>query len=95
MTAPEASGWFREEITALADLRGLRMRFFGLGARVMRKVGVFAQLIAAGEIYPALEHGLIDATEYSMPAIDYDLGFFRIAKHYISRAGTSSRACST
>src|SRR3546814_12002451 len=27
---PEASGWFRREIRSVADLRGLRMRFFGL-----------------------------------------------------------------
>ena len=33
---PETSGWFKEEITDLEQLRGLKMRFFGLGARVMQ-----------------------------------------------------------
>lgn len=80
--APEASGWFREEIKSLDDLKGLKMRFFGLGAKVMEKVGVSTQLIAGGDIYPALERGSIDATEYSMPAIDLDLGFYQVAKHY-------------
>ncbi len=80
--APEASGWFRKEINSIDDLKGLKMRFFGLGAKVMEKVGVSTQLIAGGDIYPALERGTIDATEYSMPAIDLNLGFYQIAKHY-------------
>ena len=80
--APEASGWFREEINTPEDLKGLKMRFFGLGAKVMEKLGVSTQLIAGGDIYPALELGTIDATEFSMPAIDLELGFYQIAKHY-------------
>ena len=80
--APEASGWFREEIKSVDDLKGLKMRFFGLGAKVMEKMGVSTQLIAGGDIYPALERGSIDATEFSMPAIDLNLGFYQIAKHY-------------
>jgi TRAP-type mannitol/chloroaromatic compound transport system substrate-binding protein len=35
---PEASGWFRKEIKSAADLKGLRMRFFGLGGKVMQKL---------------------------------------------------------
>lgn len=79
--APESSGWFREEITSPEDLAGLKMRFFGLGAKVMQKLGVDTQLLAAGDIYPALERGTIDATEFSMPAIDQNLGFYNIAKN--------------
>ncbi len=80
--APEASGWFRKEIKSIDDLKGLKMRFFGLGAKVMEKIGVSTQLIAGGDIFPALERGSIDATEFSMPAIDLNLGFYQVAKHY-------------
>ncbi|MEZ5670177.1 MAG: TRAP transporter substrate-binding protein [Alphaproteobacteria bacterium] len=80
--APEASGWFKNEITSIDQLNGLKMRFFGLGARVMEKLGVSTQLLAGGEIYQALELGTIDATEFSQPAIDLNLGFFQVAKHY-------------
>lgn len=34
---PETSGWFRNEIKSLDELKGLKMRFFGLGAQVMQK----------------------------------------------------------
>ena len=77
---PETSGWFRTEIKSLEELRGLKMRFFGMGAKVMQKFGVATQQLAGGDIYPALELGTIDATEFSMPAIDRSLGFYQIAK---------------
>ena len=81
MIPPETSGWFRNEITSLEQLKGLKMRFFGLGAKVMQKFGVSTQQLAGGDIYPALELGTIDATEFSMPAIDRSYGFYQIAKH--------------
>ena len=80
MSPPETSGWFKEEITDLDQLKGLKMRFFGVGADVMQKLGVSTQLIAGGDIYPALELGTIDATEYSMPVVDRSAGFYQITK---------------
>jgi TRAP-type mannitol/chloroaromatic compound transport system substrate-binding protein len=77
---PETSGWFRKEVKSVAELKGMKMRFFGLGAQVMAKLGVSTQLLAAADIYPALERGVIDATEFSMPAMDVKLGFHQIAK---------------
>ena len=82
LIAPEASGWFRKEIKSLDDLKGLKMRFFGLGANVMQKMGVATQLLQAGEIFQALQLGTIDATEFSMPTMDLTLGFHQVAKHY-------------
>ncbi|HEY6512903.1 MAG TPA: C4-dicarboxylate ABC transporter, partial [Burkholderiaceae bacterium] len=78
--SPEASGWFRKEIKTLDDLKGLKMRFFGLGANVMQKLGVSTQLLQAGEIFQALQLGTIDATEFSMPVMDLTLGFHQVAK---------------
>ncbi|MEM1006268.1 MAG: TRAP transporter substrate-binding protein [Pseudomonadota bacterium] len=78
--APETSGWFATEINAPEDLNGLKMRFFGLGGKVMQKLGVATSLLPGGEIFPALEKGAIDATEFSMPAIDARLGFHKLVK---------------
>jgi TRAP-type mannitol/chloroaromatic compound transport system substrate-binding protein len=79
---PEASGWFRNEIKTVGDLKGLKIRFFGLGARVIQKLGASTQLLAPGDVYPALERGVVDAAELSFPSIDYRLGFHKVAKHY-------------
>lgn len=79
---PETSGWFKSEIKGgIESLKGIKMRFFGLGAKVMQKMGVSTQLLAGADIYPALEKGVIDATEFSMPTIDIKLGFYQIAKN--------------
>jgi TRAP-type mannitol/chloroaromatic compound transport system substrate-binding protein len=78
---PETSGWFKKPVNNLDELKGMKMRFFGLGARVMQKMGVSTQLLAGADIYPALEKGVIDATEFSMPDIDQNLGFYQIAKN--------------
>ena len=78
--APETSGWFRKKINKVEELKGMKMRFFGLGAMVMSKIGVSTQLLAGGDIYPALEKGVIDATEFSMPTHDLSYGFYQLAK---------------
>jgi TRAP-type mannitol/chloroaromatic compound transport system substrate-binding protein len=79
---PEASGWFRKEIKSLQDLKGLKMRFFGLGAKAMAKLGVSTQLLAPGDIFQALQLGTLDATEFSLPTMDQKLGFYQVAKFY-------------
>jgi TRAP-type mannitol/chloroaromatic compound transport system substrate-binding protein len=81
MVVAESSGWFREPIDSLDQLNGLKMRFFGLGADVMQTFGVNTQTLAAADIYPALERGVIDATEFSFPTLDRNLGFYQVAKH--------------
>ncbi len=79
---PEGAGWFRKEIKSVDDLKGLKMRFLGLGGKVMEKLGVSTQLIAPGEIYQALQLGTIDAAEFSTPVMDLKLGFHQVAKFY-------------
>lgn len=82
VVAPEASGWFRQPIETVEELDGTTIRFLGLGARVLEKLGVSTTLQTAGDIYPALESSEIDGTEFSMPAIDLNLEFYQIAKNY-------------
>jgi len=46
--APETSGWFANEINGVDDLDGLKMRFFGLGGKVMQELGVATSLLPGG-----------------------------------------------
>ncbi|MCC6946161.1 MAG: TRAP transporter substrate-binding protein [Bradyrhizobiaceae bacterium] len=78
----EASGWFRKEVTSLDQLRGMKIRIVGLAADAIKKFGASPTLIPAGEIFLNLERGVIDATEFSLPSIDKDLGFYKVTKHY-------------
>jgi TRAP-type mannitol/chloroaromatic compound transport system substrate-binding protein len=79
---PEASGWFREPIESVEDLQGLKMRIFGLGARVMQKLGVQAQSLPVADTMTALRLGTIDSAEVSFPAIDDNLEMYSYADNY-------------
>lgn len=81
LIGPETAGWFRAEINTLADFKGLKIRFAGLGGQVLQKLGASVTMLPGGEIFQALEKGAIDASEFSMPAIDQTLGFDRVAKN--------------
>lgn len=80
--SPEAAGWFRKEINTVADLQGLKFRAAGLGGRVYQKVGASVTLIPGGELFQALEKGVLDGTEFSLPTVDEQLGFHKVAKYY-------------
>lgn len=81
-TGAQMGGWFRREVNAPEDLRGLKMRIPGLGGAVMDRLGVTVQVLAGGDIYPALERGAIDATEWVGPYDDEKLGLHRAARYY-------------
>jgi TRAP-type mannitol/chloroaromatic compound transport system substrate-binding protein len=81
-TGCQMGGWFRKEVTKVADLKGLKMRIAGLGGEVMARLGAVPQQIAGGDIYPALERGTIDAAEWVGPYDDEKLGFAKVAKYY-------------
>ena len=81
-TGCQMAGWFRKEIKTVDDLKGLKMRIGGLAGRVLAKAGGVPQQIAAGDIYPALEKGTIDAAEWIGPYDDEKLGFNKVAPFY-------------
>jgi len=81
-TGAQMGGWFRKEINTVDDLKGLKMRIGGFAGKVIEKLGVVPQQIAGGDIYPALEKGTIDATEWVGPYDDQKLGFFKVAQYY-------------
>ena len=81
-TGVQMGGWFKKEIASVEDLKGLKIRIPGLGGQVMSKLGATVQVLAGGDIFPALERGAIDATEWVGPYDDEKLGFHKVAKLY-------------
>ncbi|MBC7197226.1 MAG: TRAP transporter substrate-binding protein [Deferribacterales bacterium] len=77
----ETAGWYKKPIESIDDFKGLKIRFYGLGGKVLAKLGASVVLLPGAEIFPALEKGAIDATEFSMPIVDKKLGFYKIAKY--------------
>lgn len=81
-TGAQMGGWFRKTIDKPDDMKGLKFRIGGFGGAVIAKLGGVPQQIAGSDIYPALEKGTIDATEWVGPYDDEKLGFYKVAKYY-------------
>ena len=81
-TGVQMTGWFKKEINSVKDLNGLKMRIPGLAGKVYSTLGVDVKLLPGGEIFPALERGVIDAAEFVGPYQDRRLGLHKAAKYY-------------
>jgi TRAP-type mannitol/chloroaromatic compound transport system substrate-binding protein len=81
-TGAQMGGWFNKEIKDAGDFKGLKMRIGGWAGKTLGKLGVVAQQLAGGDIYPALEKGTIDAAEWVGPYDDEKLGFYKVVKFY-------------
>ena len=81
-TGAQMGGWFRKEIKAPEDFKGLKIRLIGLGAAVAARMGALPQPLAANDLVAALDKGSIGAAAYGGPADDDKLGLVRAAKFY-------------
>ncbi len=80
----QMTGWFKKPVESLADFNGLKMRIPGLGGKIYKEIGVNVKSLGGGEIFPALERGVIDAAEWVGPVQDRRLGLHKAAKYYYS-----------
>ncbi len=81
-TGVQMTGWFKKPIQKVEDFKGLKMRIPGLAGKVYAALGVDVKLLPGGEIFPALERGVIDAAEFVGPFQDRRLGLHKAAKFY-------------
>jgi TRAP-type mannitol/chloroaromatic compound transport system substrate-binding protein len=79
-------------IRSFEDFKGKKLRYpGGIIADIYRAAGVSTILLPGGEVYPALEKGVIDGADYVGAAINYNLGFGEVAKYIIM--GPPSTPC--
>ena len=69
--------------TKMEDFKGMRVRTPGWYMDIMNNLGASVSPLPGGEVYLALERGVIDAAEFSSPAINYPMGFDEITKYAI------------
>jgi len=74
-SAAENFGWFNEPITSLDDFDGLKFRTQGTWGDVLTSLGASVVTMPGGEVYESAQRGVIDAFEYSTPAVDLSAGF--------------------
>jgi len=69
--------------TKMEDFKGMRVRTPGWFMDILNNLGASVSPLPGGEVYLALERGVIDAAEFSSPAINYPMGFDEITKYAI------------
>ena len=75
-------GWFKKEVNAVSDIKGLKYRTVGLAADLLQSMGMSVAQLPGGEIVPAMERGVIDAFEFNNPTSDSRFGAQDVAKNY-------------
>ena len=81
-TGVQMGGWFNKEINDIDDLKGLKIRMPGLGGEVLKRLGSATVVLPGGEIFPSLQSGAIDATEWVGPWNDLAFAFYQVSKYY-------------
>ena len=76
-----------KEVKRLEDFKGMKMRVGTLELQaILQKLGVAFVSLSGGELYDAMQRGIIDAFEYMTPNIDWDMGFHEIAEYWVAPA---------
>ncbi len=78
--------------TSMADFKGMKVRTPGWYMDILTRLGVSVTPLPGGEIYLALERGIIDACEFSSPAVNLPMGFHEITK-YVIEPGVHQPSC--
>jgi TRAP-type mannitol/chloroaromatic compound transport system substrate-binding protein len=69
-------------LTSIADFQGIKMRApEGMGAAIWSKIGVGVSTLPGTEVYTALEHGKIEATDWGTLGMNDELGYIDIAPY--------------
>jgi TRAP-type mannitol/chloroaromatic compound transport system substrate-binding protein len=75
----------RKALNGVEDLKGLKIRVPpGLIAEIIGKAGAAVVNLPGGEVFNALQSGVIDACDWASPALNQDVGLYRAAKFSIN-----------
>ena len=70
-------------ITKIADMAGKKGRFVGLASAVMGALGVSVSPLPTGEVYSALDKGVIDIADRGDLTANFEAGLAEVAKHIV------------
>jgi len=73
----------RKPVKTLDDLQGLKLRTAGAWLEISKGMGAAPVTMPGGDVYPALERGTIDATEWGTLWENQSPGFHRVTKYVI------------
>jgi len=85
ISPPESGIRSNKPINSLADYKGLKVRVPSrTKGQVFKDIGAAQIMMAGGEVYQALEKGVIDAAEFGTPNVDWSMGLQEVTKYWCS-----------
>ncbi|MEO1709843.1 MAG: ABC transporter substrate-binding protein [Pseudomonadota bacterium] len=83
-TGASMGGWFRRDLTDVAQLKDLKIAIGGLGARIFEALGAKPQSVGRDDLGRALRNGDLDGAIYGLPYDDENLRLYQSAQalHY-------------
>ena len=68
-------------IRRMEDFKGLKMRVpQGMTAMLMQKLGASVVVLPGGEVYSALDKGVINTSDWATPSMNQRMGIYQVAK---------------
>ena len=74
--------WLKRPLKQESDLAGKKLRVLGLAADIYKTLGSTPVALTFGEVYSAMQTGVIDGGQYSTPKNDLDAKFAEVMKTY-------------
>lgn len=78
--------------TKMEDFKGMKVRTWGWYLDILNELGASGVATPGGEVYLSLQTGVLDAAEFSSPAVNWPMGFDEVTK-YIIEPGVHQTAC--
>jgi TRAP-type mannitol/chloroaromatic compound transport system substrate-binding protein len=74
----------KKPLKAVEDFKALKVRTpQGMFAEIITKLGASVVVVPGGEVYSALDKGVVDAADWATESMNYRMGFFEVAKNSV------------
>ena len=72
----------KKPIKSMADFKGVKFRSpQGMTAEILTKLGASIVVLPGGEVYSALDKGVVDAADWATVSMNQRMGFHEVAKY--------------
>jgi len=74
----------KKPIPTMADVKGIKFRSpQGMTAEILTKLGASIVVLPGGEVFSALDKGVVDGADWATPSMNQRMGFFDVAKYSV------------
>lgn len=76
--------WSNVPIRSVEDMKGVKIRSGGVASRSFKILGAAPVSMSGGDVYQALQRGVVDAAEWTTLTVNYGFGLHEVSKYVIT-----------